>query len=85
MYEADDFGKSPRKWEEIRIDALAIYHVTYDYAIKKEDAKKCGFAWKVAGEALLKIITEGQAEKPLVCLPSVLQEVLTRKVAQEQM
>lgn len=85
LYEAADFGSSSRAWEEIRFDALAIYHVTYDYAMKIEDAKKCGFAWRVAGEALLKMFTDGQAEKPLVCLPSVLQEVLTKKNPQEQM
>lgn len=70
---------------ETRFDALAIYHVSYDYAMEIEDAKKCGFAWKVAGMALLKIFAEAQAEKPIACMPSVLQEVLTRKSAQEQM
>ncbi|XP_021723710.1 probable RNA-dependent RNA polymerase 3 [Chenopodium quinoa] len=80
LYEADDLGKSSRAWEEIYFDALAIYHVCYDYA-KTKGAKKCGFAWKVAGEVLLKIITEGQAEKTLTCLPSVLEEVLSRKTS----
>ncbi|XP_057247143.1 probable RNA-dependent RNA polymerase 3 isoform X2 [Beta vulgaris subsp. vulgaris] len=85
LYEAADLESSSRAWVETRFDALAIYHVSYDYAMEIEDAKKCGFAWKVAGMALLKIFAEAQAEKPIACMPSVLQEVLTRKSAQEQM
>ncbi|XP_057538272.1 probable RNA-dependent RNA polymerase 5 isoform X2 [Amaranthus tricolor] len=85
LYEATDFEKCSREWEAICFDALAIYNVSYDYAKRIDDAKKCGFAWRVAGEALLKILNEGQAEKPLVCLPSVLQEILTRKTVDEKM
>ncbi|KAI3802886.1 hypothetical protein L1987_31032 [Smallanthus sonchifolius] len=52
LYEAEDFASSNRKIEDIYNDALAIYHASYDYAHKYADVKKCGFAWKVAGEAL---------------------------------
>ncbi|KAF5788525.1 putative RNA-dependent RNA polymerase, eukaryotic-type [Helianthus annuus] len=52
LYEAEDFASSTRKIEDIYNDALAIYHVSYDNAIKCGDVRKCGFAWKVAGEAL---------------------------------
>lgn len=83
LYEAADFETSPRSWEGIRVDALAIYNVCYDYAMEIEDAKRCGFAWRVAGGPLIKMLIEGQAENPLICLPSVLQEVLTKKIAQD--
>ncbi|KAL8189027.1 hypothetical protein R6Q57_029288 [Mikania cordata] len=52
LYEADNFASSTRKIEDIYNDALAIYHTCYDNAHKFADAGKCGFAWKVAGEAL---------------------------------
>ncbi|GAB2292381.1 hypothetical protein Dimus_026623 [Dionaea muscipula] len=75
LYGADDLNQSPRPWEEIRVEALAIYHVTYHYAFTQGLARYCGFAWKTAGQALLRIFAEGQAEKPIYCLPSVLREV----------
>ncbi|KAI3714711.1 hypothetical protein L6452_21670 [Arctium lappa] len=52
FYEAEDFATSTRKIEDLYNEALAIYHTTYDYARSINDLKKCGFAWKVAGEAL---------------------------------
>ncbi|KAI3775549.1 hypothetical protein L1987_50128 [Smallanthus sonchifolius] len=52
LYEAEDFASSTRKVEDIYNDALAIYHASYDNAHKYADVRKCGFAWKVAGEAL---------------------------------
>lgn len=52
LYEANDFATSNRKIEDIYNDALAIYHANYDYAKTHADVRKCGFAWKVAGEAL---------------------------------
>uniref|UniRef100_A0A7C8Z5C3 RNA-dependent RNA polymerase n=1 Tax=Opuntia streptacantha TaxID=393608 RepID=A0A7C8Z5C3_OPUST len=83
LYEASELEKSPRAWEEISLDSLAIFRVSYDYAIKVQDAKKCGFAWKVAGEALMKIFIESQNEKPLVCVPSVVRELFVRNNAHE--
>ncbi|KAL8138279.1 hypothetical protein V2J09_004280 [Rumex salicifolius] len=76
LFGADELEKSPRAWEEIRFDALAIYHVVYSYAMQSSEAKKCAFAWRVAGSALIKIYMEEQDEKPIYCLPSVLREVL---------
>ncbi|KAK9071253.1 hypothetical protein SSX86_009821 [Deinandra increscens subsp. villosa] len=52
LYEAENFASSTRKLEDIYNDALAIYHASYDTAHRFADVKKCGFAWKVAGEAL---------------------------------
>ncbi|CAI9100431.1 OLC1v1025177C1 [Oldenlandia corymbosa var. corymbosa] len=53
LYEAAEFEESKKDIQEIHHEALAIYRVTYDYAIKNKDVVKCGFAWKVAGGALL--------------------------------
>lgn len=52
LYEAEDFASSSRKIEDIYNESLAIYHASYDYAWKNSDVSKCGFAWKIAGEAL---------------------------------
>lgn len=52
LYEAEDFATSSRKIEDIYNEALAIYHTSYNYAQSLKDVKKCGFAWKVASEAL---------------------------------
>ncbi|KAI8021430.1 putative RNA-dependent RNA polymerase 3 [Camellia lanceoleosa] len=79
LYGAAVFEESPRNSEDIYNEALAIYNVTYDYAKRNRDVKKCGFAWKVAGSALFKLHVIKQSEKtenPIVCSPSVLREVL---------
>ncbi|KAL4572263.1 hypothetical protein LXL04_019033 [Taraxacum kok-saghyz] len=52
LYDASDFKDSMKTNDEIYNEALSIYHVSYDYAIKRKDIAKCGFAWKVAGSAL---------------------------------
>ncbi|KAK1421861.1 hypothetical protein QVD17_24543 [Tagetes erecta] len=52
LYGASDFKDSTRNIEDVYNEALAIYHVTYDYAESRKDVSKCGFAWKVAGSAL---------------------------------
>ncbi|GJV89454.1 RNA-dependent RNA polymerase, eukaryotic, partial [Tanacetum coccineum] len=54
LYEAEDFARSTRKIDDIYNEALAIYHVSYDTAMSYTiaDVRKCGFAWRVAGEAL---------------------------------
>ncbi|MFS7982551.1 hypothetical protein Hanom_Chr10g00964211 [Helianthus anomalus] len=52
QHRGNNMSQSHMKIEDIYNDALAIYHVSYDYAIKFGDVRKCGFAWKVAGEAL---------------------------------
>lgn len=76
VYGAEEFEASPRKTEDIYNDALALYHVTYDYAKRVGSVVKCSFAWKVAGSALCKFYAMKQSEKSMVCLPSVLKEVL---------
>ncbi|KAI3524654.1 hypothetical protein L1887_03317 [Cichorium endivia] len=52
LYGTEDFATSNRKIEDIYNEALAIYHVSYEHARSHGDVRKCGFAWKVAGEAL---------------------------------
>jgi RNA-dependent RNA polymerase len=76
LYGAAEFEESERGMEEIFNEALAIYHITYNFAISRGLVKYCGFAWKVAGPALLKYRAMKQGEKFIFCLPSVLQEIL---------
>lgn len=76
LYGAVEFEQTVRKTEDIFDEALAIYHVTYDYARITYSVDKCGFAWKVAGSALCKIHAMYKKEKDLPILPSVLQEIL---------
>ncbi|KAI6679540.1 hypothetical protein NL676_033421 [Syzygium grande] len=77
LYGAPEFEESPRKEEDIFNEALAIYHTTYDYAMRRNDVGKCGFAWKVAGPALCRFCAMKQEEKSIVCLPSVLKEIFS--------
>ncbi|GMP59678.1 hypothetical protein CsSME_00022867 [Camellia sinensis var. sinensis] len=79
LYGAAEFEESPRNTEDIYNEALAIYNITYDHAMGYRNVKNCGFAWRVAGSALFKLHAIKQSEKmekPIVCLPSVLREVL---------
>jgi RNA-dependent RNA polymerase len=76
LYGAAEFEESKRGMDEIFSEALAIYHITYDFANSRRSASYCGFAWKVAGPALLKYYAMRQGEKPIFCLPSVLREIL---------
>lgn len=84
LYEAEEFEKSERHRQQIYYEALAIYHVCYDYArsVRTErgvgDVGKCGFAWKVAGEALCQLHEDWSlkpGEKPFRVLPSVLKDI----------
>ncbi|XP_056163740.1 probable RNA-dependent RNA polymerase 5 isoform X1 [Syzygium oleosum] len=75
LYGAPEFEESPRKEEDIFNEALAIYHTTYNYAMRWNDVRKCRFAWKVAGPALCRLYAMKQEEKSIVCLPSVLKEI----------
>ncbi|XP_048133878.1 probable RNA-dependent RNA polymerase 5 [Rhodamnia argentea] len=75
LYGAPEFEESPRKLEDIFTEALAIYNITYDYAMQRNDIGKCGFAWKVAGPALCQFYAKKQEQKSIVCLPSVLKEI----------
>ncbi|XP_074271781.1 putative RNA-dependent RNA polymerase 4 [Silene latifolia] len=76
LYGADDLDKSPRSWDDIRLDALELYRVTYDHAIQTGKASYCGFAWRVAGSALLNAFVDDQSGKPVTCVLSVLRQLV---------
>jgi len=66
---------SPKNISDIYEEALAIYHVCYEYAVLTKSVSKCSFAWKVAGSALTSLYIIKQKQKPLHCAPSVLREI----------
>lgn len=61
--------------DDIYNEALAIYNLSYDYAISKNDVAKCSFAWKVAGSALFKLYAKKNGERTFIFSPSVLNEM----------
>ncbi|KAH6827518.1 hypothetical protein C2S53_007863 [Perilla frutescens var. hirtella] len=78
LYEAPDMEESAKDTQVIYEEAVAIYHVTYNYA-SMYGVEKCGFAWKVAGSALCSLCAWKSAalnEKPVTILPSVLRSLL---------
>ncbi|XP_022732295.1 probable RNA-dependent RNA polymerase 3 isoform X2 [Durio zibethinus] len=60
LYGATEFEQRQKPLDQIYKEALAIYNISYDYAIKIDDVSKCGFAWKVAGSALLSLYASEQ-------------------------
>ncbi|KAL0426980.1 UNVERIFIED_CONTAM: putative RNA-dependent RNA polymerase 3 [Sesamum latifolium] len=78
LYEAPCMEESAKNTEEIYEEAIAIYHVVYDYAMR-HGVTRCSFAWKVAGSALCDLCAwklAGPKEEPIAILPSVLRELL---------
>lgn len=75
LYGASEFEECKRGIDEVYNEALAIYHVTYDYANHRRDAKYCFFVWRIASSALLKLYANKQDERCFVCLRSVLREI----------
>ncbi|XP_051113989.1 probable RNA-dependent RNA polymerase 5 [Andrographis paniculata] len=78
LYEAPEWEESPKDSEKIAVEAVAIYNVAYDYAMKNGVAK-CSFAWNVAGSTLCQMFAcdmFGQKETPIAILPSVLRELV---------
>ncbi|KAG8376059.1 hypothetical protein BUALT_Bualt09G0024200 [Buddleja alternifolia] len=79
LYNAAEMEESKKDTQVIYEEALAIYHVTYDYAKSLDNCGKCNFAWRVAGTALCNIYawqTAAPKEKPVTILPSVIRELL---------
>ncbi|XP_074344094.1 uncharacterized protein LOC141683303 [Apium graveolens] len=77
LYGAADFEQRSRNMDDIHVDALAIYHVCYNFAKIKGDVRKCHFAWKLAGPALCDFHAVNSPERSVFnCLPSVLGELL---------
>lgn len=75
LYNGAEFEESPRKLEDIFNEALAIYHVTYDFAINAAKVSYCNFPWRVAGRALCKLYTIKLGKESMLCLPSVLRDI----------
>ncbi|KAM6599582.1 hypothetical protein CsatA_019191 [Cannabis sativa] len=77
LYEAEEFENSKRNIDDIHNEALAIYHLIYDYAKSKGGASYCSFAWNIAGPALFNILISKQTgERVIHCLPSILRELI---------
>ncbi|KAL4301789.1 hypothetical protein GQ457_10G000720 [Hibiscus cannabinus] len=55
LYGALELEERQRPMDEIRKEAVAIYNICYDYAMEVDNVGRCGFAWKVAGSALLNL------------------------------
>ncbi|KAL3829924.1 hypothetical protein ACJIZ3_018726 [Penstemon smallii] len=73
-----EMEESSKDTEIIYEEAMAIYHVTYEYATTN-GVERCSFAWRVAGSALCNLFAwklAGPKDKPLVVLRSVLRELL---------
>ncbi|KAJ1389450.1 putative RNA-dependent RNA polymerase 5 [Sesbania bispinosa] len=62
LYGAAEMDYGPKNLTDIYYEALALYHVTYDYAAESKDVQQCGFAWKVGGEALMRLYTIQQGD-----------------------
>lgn len=75
LYMADDFEESKRPKDEIFNEALAIYHVCYDYASNVRNVGSCSFAWRVAGKALCQLHANKKNETFLKIAPSVLKDL----------
>ncbi|XP_039018521.1 probable RNA-dependent RNA polymerase 5 [Hibiscus syriacus] len=77
LYGALELAERQRPVDEICNEAIAIYNICHDYAMKIDDVGKCGFAWKVAGSALLNLNASQRDENTLLCVPSVLRELFS--------
>ncbi|KAK7272726.1 hypothetical protein RJT34_29523 [Clitoria ternatea] len=75
LYDASEMEDSPKNIGDIFNEALALYCVSYDYAIRLQDRAKCGFAWKVAGSALTWLYAIKQNQRALNCAPSALHDI----------
>ena len=75
FYGAAGFEDSKKSLEELYPQALALYKIVYDRAIKMNNVRKCGFVWKVAGSVLCRFYLEKTQEKSFVSSPAVLKEL----------
>ncbi|XP_028781093.1 probable RNA-dependent RNA polymerase 5 [Neltuma alba] len=60
LYGASEPDDSPKSRKQLKNEALAVYHVSYDYAKSQNSVNKCCFAWKVAGSILLEFYASKQ-------------------------
>ncbi|KAF8055796.1 hypothetical protein N665_1286s0006 [Sinapis alba] len=75
FYGAAGFEDNKKSIEELYPQALALYNVVYDHAIKMDNVRNCGFVWKVAGPILCRFYLEKTQEKSLVCSLAMLKEL----------
>uniref|UniRef100_A0A1D1XGI4 RNA-dependent RNA polymerase n=1 Tax=Anthurium amnicola TaxID=1678845 RepID=A0A1D1XGI4_9ARAE len=76
LYDAAEFEDCTREREDVLDEALSIYHVSYDYAMQKNEVGKCSFAWNVAGQALCSLYSKRQGKGSIPCSVDVLREVM---------
>ncbi|KAF8055794.1 hypothetical protein N665_1286s0005 [Sinapis alba] len=69
------FEDSKKSVEELYPQALALYNIVYDHAIKMKNVRNCGFVWKVAGPVLCRFYLEKTQGKSLVCSLAMLKEL----------
>eukprot|EP00252_Welwitschia_mirabilis_P009774 TRINITY_DN2264_c0_g1_i5.p1 TRINITY_DN2264_c0_g1~~TRINITY_DN2264_c0_g1_i5.p1 ORF type:complete len:908 (-),score=178.98 TRINITY_DN2264_c0_g1_i5:35-2476(-) len=77
LYEARSLQESTKNRKLIYKEACAIYQIAYKEARAKRDAGRCGFAWRVAGEALCKIYCRENSETSLLISASRLYNLLS--------
>ncbi|XP_013596635.1 PREDICTED: probable RNA-dependent RNA polymerase 5 isoform X1 [Brassica oleracea var. oleracea] len=75
FYGAAGFEDSKKSLEELYPQALALYKIVYDRAIKMNNVRNCGFVWKVAGSVLCRFYLEKTQEKSFVSSPAVLKKI----------
>ncbi|XP_033130568.1 probable RNA-dependent RNA polymerase 5 isoform X1 [Brassica rapa] len=75
FYGAAGFKDSKKSLEELYLQALALYNIAYDHAIKMKKVRNCGFVWKVAGPVLCKFYLEKTRGESFVSSPAVLKEL----------
>jgi RNA-dependent RNA polymerase len=73
LYHAAEFDESPRNQHEVFKEACAIYQVVYESALRSNNIRRCGFAWKIAGHALCQLHAIKRGGKTLLCSDSVLR------------
>ncbi|VVA99749.1 unnamed protein product [Arabis nemorensis] len=73
FYDAAGFEDSRKSLEELYPQALALYNIVYDYAIKA--GVSTSFVWKVAGPVLCRFYSKKTQEKSVTGSVSVLKEL----------
>lgn len=76
LYGAADYEERARPRNEIFNEALAIYSIAYNKAKNDCAVGRCGFAWKVAGEALCELYIKKMGLKSINCAHSILREIV---------
>ncbi|KAJ0248923.1 hypothetical protein HA466_0144970 [Hirschfeldia incana] len=75
FYGAAGLEDSKKSLEELYPEALALYNVVYDVAIKKKNVRNCGFVWKVAGSVLCRLYLKKTQGKTLGCPLAVFKKL----------